>query len=105
VTPVTPVMPALPSGGDRVNPTLSITWPGSTIYATSASVFRIAGTARDNVAVTEVTWEASGTTGIAQGTTSWNAEVPLMVGDNTVIVRARDAAGNTAWRTLLVVRR
>jgi hypothetical protein len=55
--------------------------------------------------VTEVTWESGGASGTAQGTSSWTAEVPLLVGDNSIVIRARDAAGNTGWRSLLVIRR
>jgi hypothetical protein len=53
----------------------------------------------------QVLWESGGASAVAQGTTSWSAEIPLMVGDNTIIVRARDEAGNAGWRSLLVVRR
>jgi hypothetical protein len=30
--------------------------------------------------------------------------VPLLVGTNTVIVRAYDAAGNSSWRSITVIR-
>ena len=51
-------------------------------------------------------WTAStGSSGTASGTTAWNASVPLLVGTNVVTVRAYDAAGNSAWRSLTIVRR
>jgi hypothetical protein len=31
--------------------------------------------------------------------------VPLLVGTNVVTIRAYDAAGNSAWRAITVVRR
>jgi hypothetical protein len=62
--------------------------------------------ASDNVAVTAVKWtNSTGDAGVASGTTSWSANVPLLVGTNTITVRAYDAAGNSAWRALTVVRR
>jgi hypothetical protein len=30
--------------------------------------------------------------------------IPLLVGDNVVTVRAYDAAGNSSWRAITVVR-
>ena len=66
----------------------------------------IAGMASDNVAVAAVKWtNSTGDAGVASGTTSWSANVPLLVGTNTITVRAYDAAGNSAWRALTVVRR
>ena len=43
--------------------------------------------------------------GVAAGTASWSASIPLLVGTNVITVRAYDAAGNSAWRALTVVRR
>jgi hypothetical protein len=31
--------------------------------------------------------------------------VPLLLGSNTITVKAKDLAGNTAWRSVVVVRR
>jgi len=65
------------------------------------------GTANDNVGVVEVTWsDSTGVSGKAQGTTNWStSELPLREGTNTLTVRARDAAGNVGWRTVVVTRR
>jgi hypothetical protein len=73
---------------------------------TSQSTITVTGTASDNVAVSKVTWEniimGSGT---AAGTSNWTAAaIPVYVGTNTLIIRAYDAAGNSSWRTLTVVR-
>jgi hypothetical protein len=74
---------------------------------TSGSSIVVRGAASDNVGVTLVTWStASGATGNATGTTSWTTPaIPLVYGTTTITIRARDAAGNTAWRSLMVTRR
>jgi hypothetical protein len=55
--------------------------------------------------VTSVQWTTStGGSGTASGTTNWSAQVPLLTGDNVLIVRAYDSAGNSAWRAVTVVR-
>ena len=91
---------------DTTGPTVAITAPttGAT-YTTNASALTLAGTAADNVGVTQVTWASSGGgSGTATGTTSWTAAgVGLQAGANNVVtVTARDAAGNTGTATLTV---
>jgi hypothetical protein len=84
---------------------LQILVPSLTIVATSSATIAVSGTASDNVAVTRVAWSTSnGDAGTATGTTLWSATVPLLVGSTTVTVRAYDAAGNSAWRAITVVR-
>jgi hypothetical protein len=74
--------------------------------ASTSSALIATGVASDNVAVTEVTWQTStGGAGTAQGTSNWRAMIPLMVGVNTVTIRARDAAGNIGTRSMVVTRR
>jgi hypothetical protein len=92
---------------DSVAPSLTITSPASTSVLTTLSTIKLSGTASDNVGVTIVTWSTpAGKTGIATGTTYWNTgDVPLLVGTNTIVVRAADAAGNTSWRSMTVTRR
>lgn len=91
---------------DTVSPTLRIVSPSTTAVFTSSASIRISGTASDNVVVSSVAWSTSGgKSGLAAGTTSWTAEVPLAVGANTVILRAYDVAGNSSWRSLSVTRR
>ena len=102
--PTPPARP--PAQPDRTPPTLRILSPASTIIATSAPSIAISGTAADNLGVTVVQWKTStGMSGTAGGTTKWSASVPLLVGANVVIVRALDAAGNSAWRAISIVRR
>jgi hypothetical protein len=94
-----------PSTPDVTPPSLTIVSPGSTIVSTPAATIAFTGTARDNVAVSAVKWStSSGDAGTAAGTTSWSASVPLLVGTNVVTVRAYDAAGNSSWRAVTVVR-
>jgi len=94
------------SPGDTVAPSLKITSPAWTSVLTSLPTIRLAGTASDNVAVDHVTWSTStGKSGTATGTVFWNVVVPLLIGNNTIVVRAYDAAGNSAWRSVSVTRR
>lgn len=99
--------PQPPAGRDTVAPSLAITYPAMTSVAVSSSSITLRGVASDNVGVTEVNWVASnGHSGVARGTTEWRAgPVPLYVGSTTITVRARDAAGNTSWRSVVVTRR
>jgi hypothetical protein len=99
----TPANP--PSGTDTTPPTLRVVSPGSTIVSTSSPAILVSGTATDNVGVTAVQWTTStGSAGNATGTASWTLQAPLLVGTNVVMVRAFDAAGNSTWRTITVVR-
>ena len=102
----TPAPAPAPAPGDTTPPSLQIRAPGFTVTSTSASSIAISGTASDNVAVTAVKWTSSTSgSGVAAGTATWLANIPLLVGTNVITVRAYDAAGNSAWRALTVVRR
>ncbi len=91
---------------DTTAPSLIIQTPGSSAVAATSGALIATGVASDNVAVTEVTWQTStGGAGTAQGTANWRATIPLMVGVNTVTIRARDAAGNVGTRSMVVTRR
>jgi hypothetical protein len=96
------------SGGgsaDTTPPALTITTPSTGTMSTSAASVIISGTASDNVAVTLVSWATNfGTAGVATGTTAWSAAIPLLVGNNSVTVRAVDAAGNAGWRSVVITR-
>jgi hypothetical protein len=96
-----------PPPADRVAPSLAIAYPAAASVLVSSATISIRGTARDNVGVTEVSWVSSaGASGVAQGTTSWTiSNLALRVGANTVVIRARDAAGNTGWRAIAITRR
>lgn len=105
--PQPPSSPKPPSGADTVAPSLTITYPASASFLTSAASITLRGTASDNQGVVEVVWSSStGASGAAQGTTQWTAgPIPLNQGTNTLVVRARDAAGNSGWRSVVVTRK
>jgi Matrixin/Glucodextranase, domain B len=103
--PVQPPTPP-PASPDRTPPSLRVASPGSSIVSTFAASIPFSGTAVDDVGVTVVRWFTSnGSSGTASGTGSWSAEVPLLVGNNVVTIRAYDGAGNSGWRAVTVVRR
>lgn len=95
-----------PSGPDTTPPALTITDPPSTSVLTSAVSISLRGTAWDNTGVTQVTWFTStGRSGVAAGANRWDTgPIPLLVGTNRITVRAFDAAGNSAWRSITVTR-
>ena len=92
------------TGVDATPPTIGIISPTSgPTYSTSNALLTLAGTASDNVGVTQVTWaNGRGGSGTATGTASWTAGIALRLGMNVLTVTARDAAGNTATATLTV---
>ena len=92
---------------DSTPPSVVITSPGSTTYSTSQATLRIAGRASDASGVAEVTVQTStGFSAVASGTTDWElAAIPLLIGSNTITVRAKDVNGNVGWRNLIVTRR
>lgn len=96
------------SGGgtpDATAPALTITTPSTGTMSTTAPSVTISGIASDNVGVTLVSWATNfGTAGVATGTTAWSAAIPLLVGNNSVTVRATDAAGNAGWRSIVIAR-
>lgn len=86
-------------------PTLTILSPSSTTVSTSVASIAFSGTASDAGGVKAVTWSTNtGASGLAAGTTQWTASIPLLTGYNTVTIRATDAAGNVAWRSVMVSR-
>jgi hypothetical protein len=112
-TPATPPVtapdpPRDPAGpADRTPPSLQVLYPATTSLATGAAFLTVRGAAGDNIAVTGVSWTSStGVSGTASGTKQWVADsIPLLKGTNYLIIRALDAAGNSAWRSLVVTRR
>lgn len=103
--PTQPANPSQPSTPDTIPPSLAILSPGSSIVSAYSNTIALSGTANDNVGVTAVTWTTStGGSGTASGTTQWSAAIPLLMGTNVVTVRAYDAAGNSGWRAVNIVR-
>jgi len=103
----TPPAGGSPGPPDATPPAVKIISPAFTISSTSAPTMTARGTASDNVGVTSVKWSTSGgASGTAAGTDSWTAaDIPLLTGTNTVTFRAFDAAGNSSWRSITVVRK
>lgn len=90
---------------DTTAPVVTITGPTSAAtYSTTATTMSLAGTASDNVAVTQVTWVNSrGGSGTMSGTSSWTVpSIALQSGSNVLTVTASDAAGNTSSDALTV---
>ncbi len=113
-TPTTPSSPAAPTAptepekpnGDTTAPSLTITFPFSANVGTSAATIALRGTSRDDTGVSELAWSTNdGQVGVAQGTSFWSIPgVKLRIGTTVITVRARDAVGNTAWRSVTVTR-
>ncbi len=80
---------------DTTAPVVTVTGPTTAAtFTTTTATLALAGTASDNIGVTQVTWVNSrGGSGTATGTTSWSTSVALQSGSNVVTVTARDAAG------------
>ena len=95
-----------PTGVDTSPPSLTILSPLITTVTTSASTIAFNGTARDNAGIASVTWtNSNGGSGIATGSTNWSvAAIPLLVGTNTITIRATNTGGFTAWRSVVVTR-
>jgi len=87
---------------DTIAPTATIMSPTTaSTYATASLSLTLAGTATDNVGVSQVTWANNrGGSGTATGTTSWTAAgIALQPGSNVITITSRDAAGNSGTDT------
>jgi hypothetical protein len=89
-----------PTGGP---PSLAIVTPSITTLSTASASVTVSGVASSSAGVRSVTWSTNfGASGTASGTTSWSATIPLITGSNAITILATDAAGRTAWRSLVV---
>lgn len=108
-TPRDPGAPEIPEqpAPDTTAPSLALTSPARTSVLTMAASIVVSGTATDNVGVTSVAWTTSmGGSGTATGLPAWKTgAIPLAKGANQIVIRAYDAAGNSAWRSITVTRR
>lgn len=101
-----PREPERPQESDTAPPALSITSPGSTMVSSTSPTITLRGMSSDQGGVTAVKWtNSTGAAGDASGTTFWTATVPLQTGRNAITIRAFDAAGNSSWRSVTVVKR
>jgi len=100
------LVPAPKPTGSTAPLSVLITSPASSVATVNAATVSLAGTATGGAGISKVTWQTStGSAGTATGTSHWIATaVPLLKGTNTLVIRAYDATGNTAWAALVVVR-
>ena len=85
---------------------ISISAPSASLVTTSAATMSLTGIATGGAGIVKITWQTSnGCTGTATGTSHWTVpSIPLLVGTNTVVVRAYDANGANAWAAAVAVR-
>jgi hypothetical protein len=93
------------TASDVTPPSITISSPTTaSSYSTASLTISMAGSASDNVGVSQVTWVNNrGGSGSATGRTAWSvASIALASGTNVITVTARDTAGNQASDTLTV---
>lgn len=85
---------------------IQITSPSAAVSTAKGTTISVGGTASGGAGIAQITWQTStGQSGTADGADRWLASnIPLLVGTNTIVIRAYDAAGASAWRSLVVVR-
>jgi hypothetical protein len=84
---------------------IRITAPANAVSSSKSATLSVAGSATGGTGVTQVTWQTSnGKTGTATGTNQWVANIPLLTGTNTIVMRAYDGNGASGWASLVVVR-
>jgi hypothetical protein len=98
---------AASSGSSALPVSVAVRSPSAIVTTVSTATMTFSGVALGGAGITKVTWQTSGgSSGVATGTSNWLAAgVPLLKGTNTVIVRAWDAAGSSAWASAVVIRR
>jgi hypothetical protein len=74
------------------------------VFSTGAPTITVSGKASGGVA--KITWQTlAGASGTAIGSSTWVAAgIPLLQGTNTIVVRAYDTTGASAWAAQVVVR-
>lgn len=90
---------------DHQRPSVTITTPtASSTYTALTVPLLVGGTASDRKSgVARVLWRTDrGASGLATGTTTWQASIPLAVGLTRLTVEAVDGVGNTATDTLTI---
>lgn len=79
---------------DTILPLVAINFPAADLR-TNATSITLQGTASDNLQIATVLYQiGNGSFQTADGTTNWSAEIPLVLGTNTVTVKSIDTAGN-----------
>ncbi|MEZ5400044.1 MAG: matrixin family metalloprotease [Bryobacteraceae bacterium] len=94
-----------PGTPDKVAPVLRIVSPASSSALVTEPAVIVRGSASDNVGVTRMEWSLRNASGEIVPGANWTAEIPVIAGINTIVIRAWDAAGNSTWRSVSVTRR
>lgn len=78
--------------------------PAAAVMTTAKSTISLTGKASALAGVAKVTWQTSnGEKGTACGTNAWAATIPVAPGATSIIIKAWDAAGSSAWVELVAV--
>ena len=85
-------------------PTLAITTPAVSIFSTDQPSITLKGMASSSIGIASVGWRLFGSAGVATGTSSWSATIPLYSGTNQITIKAYDTSGNSRSASLTVVR-
>lgn len=93
-------------------PHVKIAHPGASTYPATAATLDISGAAsteHTGDAIASVTWHARAgaheeATGTAAGTEDWSCTVPLLQGNNLIVIQATTTAGAVGWADIVVVR-
>ncbi len=84
-----------------------VTSPAGMVSSTDAASLTVSGQASGGTGgIVRVSWQTlAGASGTASGAGAWVApDIPLLEGTNTIVIRAYDATGASAWAALVVVR-
>jgi len=95
-----------PAAATALPISVSIASPASAVVNVTTPTISVTGTASGGAGITQVTWQTSnGATGTATGVAPWVATgIPVPVGTTTIVIRAYDAKGSSAWVALVAVR-
>ncbi|HVY94926.1 MAG TPA: matrixin family metalloprotease [Bryobacteraceae bacterium] len=107
VTTKTAIVTLQPSNVTATTPvTISIASPVSPVVTVKSSTITVSGKASGGAGITSITWQTSnGATGAACGTDTWVASgIPVPQGNTTVMIKAHDANGASAWVAVVAVR-
>lgn len=99
VTPNTAADVITVSYVDETKPTIQLTSPVSyTTFSRNCLTLNLAGTASDNIAVSNVAWsDDNGNSGTCNGTTSWSINgLSLQLGENVITLVAHDSSNNAS---------
>ena len=78
---------------------VSLDAPAAAVMTVTKSTISLTGKSSALAGVTKVTWQTSnGEKGTACGTGAWEATIPVASGNTSIIVKAYDAKGASAWR-------